>query len=158
VGGLRGIYRRTGDLRGLKGWNTDPAPLARLIAVDLGIIDGDVTQAARAIAEDERHGPIHIAHLLAACEFAAIQVGGSMPVPAPGEPGDLLTSLGRALRDGGLAGARAAAAALDPHDRVRALDLLLGYCLRPLAALGIDLTDDILRRARQLESHRRHPQ
>jgi hypothetical protein len=147
-----------GDLRGLRGYNTDPAPLAGLIAVELGIIDGDVTQAARAIAEDEHDGPIHIAHLIAACEFAAVQVGGSMPVSAPGETGDLLTSLGRALRDGGLAGARAAAAALDPHDRVRALDLLLGYCLRPLTALGIDLTDDILQRARQQDGHRCHPQ
>jgi hypothetical protein len=140
---------RPEDRRGLRVYDVDPAPLARLIAVDLGVIAGDFAEAARAIAEDDRDGPIHIAHLIAACEYAAAQSGGSMPVTAPGASGYSLTDLGRALRDGGLAGAAAAAAALSPNDRARVLDALLDYCLRPLTALGIDLTDDMIQRARQ---------
>jgi hypothetical protein len=138
---------RPEDRRGLVVYDVDPAPLARLIAMDLQIIDGDAMEAARAIAEDDRDGPIHIAHLIAACEYAARQVGGHMPVAAPGSGFGLVADLGRSLRDGGLPGATAAAAAMDHTERARVLDALLDYCLRPITALRIDLTGDMIRNA-----------
>ena len=47
---------RPGNRRGLVVHDVDPAPLARLVAGRLGVIDADPADAARAIAEDERGG------------------------------------------------------------------------------------------------------
>jgi hypothetical protein len=58
-----------------------------------------------------------------------------------------VADLGRSLRDGGLPGATAAAAAMDHTERARVLDALLDYCLRPITALRIDLTGDMIRNA-----------
>lgn len=138
---------RPEDRRGLVVYDVDPAPLARLIATDLQIIDGDASGAVRAVAEDDRDGPIHIAHLIAACEFTARQVDGHMPGAGAGPGFGLLADLGRSLRDGGLPGATAAAAAMDHTERARVLDALLDYCLRPITALRIDLTEDMIRNA-----------
>jgi hypothetical protein len=91
---------RPEDRRGLVVHDVDPAPLARLVAGTLGVIDADPADVARAIAEDERDGPIHIAHLIAACEYGAIRTGGSMGSVASGAAGDPFSDLYRALRSG----------------------------------------------------------
>ena len=38
---------------------------------------------------------------------------------------------------------------MDHYERARVLDALLDYCLRPLTALRIDLTEGMLRQARK---------
>ncbi len=120
------------DRRGLVAHDVDPAPLARLVAVKLGIIEGDLGDAARAIAEDEGDGPVHIAHLLAACQYGAIRTGGSMGFATRGPAGDPFTDLCRALLEGGQAAAAATAKMLSPPDRTAVLEVLLSYLVTPL--------------------------
>jgi hypothetical protein len=137
-----------GDRRGLVAHDVDPAPLARLVAVKLGIIDGDLGEAARAVAEDERDGPIHMAHLLAACQYGAVRTGGSMGFVARGPAGEPFTELCEALLEGGQAAAAAAAKMHSPADRATVLEVLLSYLVTPLAGLTTDLRDDMLQAAR----------
>ena len=137
-----------GDRRGLVAHDVDPAPLARLVAVKLGIIDGDLGDAARVIAEDERIGPVHVAHLLAACQYGAVRTGGSMGFVARGPAGEPFTELCLALLEGGRAAAAAAAKMLSPPDRAVVLEVLLSYLVTPLAGLTTDLHDGMLQAAR----------
>ncbi len=146
---------RPEDRRGLRVNDVDPAPLARLIAAQLGIIDGNFAEAAQAIADDEHDGPIHLAHLVAACEYAAAETGGSMSFITRGQSGDPFSDLVKALREGGLASATAAAKGIDPYDRVRVLDILLRYLLAPITALIIDLRDDMIQPTTPPGDHRR---
>lgn len=138
---------RPEDRRAPHIYDVDPAPLARLVGVALGIIDGDIAGAAEAIATDERDGPIHMAHLAAACQYGADRTGGSIYLITSGAAGDPFTELCGALREGGLAAAAAAAKAISPHDRVAVLEVLLSYLLTPLTGLIIDLHDDMIRPA-----------
>jgi hypothetical protein len=111
----------------------DPAPLARLIGVLLKLIDGDIGEHIAAIADDDQDGPVHIAHLLGACQFAASKAGGTVP-HVPG--------LIAVLHEGGL---KAAVIAIREMDRVRRrgmLDLLLDFWHAPVDGLCDDITDE----------------
>jgi hypothetical protein len=134
-----------------RAYDVDPAPLARMIGVSLQIIDGDLSESMTAIAADDQDGPIHLVHLLAACEYAARQAGGGLPGPGAPRPVDLLTeavsgpglpALTAALRDGGLAAATAVARGMDHDLRYRVLDSLLGYWRAPIDGLLMDITDE----------------
>ncbi len=59
----------------------DLAPLTRLLCAQLGL-DGDIVELMRALVEDDRDGPIHIAHLLGVCEYVARVTGGHVPAGA----------------------------------------------------------------------------
>jgi len=134
-------------------YDVDPAPLARLIGMSLKIIDGDLSESMTAIAADDRDGPIHLVHLLAACEYAARQTGGSLPGPGAPHPvnlshalvhGSALPALTAALRDGGLAAATAAARSMDHDLRYQVLGSLLDYWRAPVYGLTEDITDETL--------------
>lgn len=140
-----------GRRRAPHAYDVDPAPLARLIGVSLQIIDGDLSESMTAIAADDRDGPIHLVHLLAACEYAARRTGGGLPGPGAPRPADLLTeavsggglpALTAALRDGGLAAATAVARGMDQDLRYRVLDSLLSYWRAPVDGLLADITDE----------------
>jgi hypothetical protein len=124
-------------------YDIDPAPLARLIAVGLRVVPGDWGELARQLAEDERDGPIHLVHLLAACEYAARRTGGSLT-----RVGGILGPLAGSLHDGGIKGAVEAAQAMDAVTRAGVLDLLVDHCCRAVIALCIDITDDLIDRQR----------
>ncbi|MEQ7127410.1 hypothetical protein ABN034_23070 [Actinopolymorpha sp. B11F2] len=138
-------------------WDVDPAPLARLLGVALDLCDGDLQQHMHEIAHDDLDGPIHIVHLLAACERAARQTGGSLP--GSGWPygsgvsrflavevsGGALSGLVDELHAGGLAAATKAVRALTPSERVGVLDPLLHYWLAPITGLQIGVTDESVR-------------
>jgi hypothetical protein len=128
--------------------DVDPAPLARLVAVKLGIIDGDLGEAARAIAEDERDGPVHMAHLLAACQYGAVRTGGSIGSVARGPASEPFSDLCRALLKDGQAATATAAKSLSQADRAAVLEVLLSYLVTPLTGLATDLHDDMLRATR----------
>jgi hypothetical protein len=136
---------RPENRRGLRVYDVDPAPLARLVATKLGITGISLAEAARAVADDERDGPIHIAHLAAACEYAAAQTGGSLSFVTGGASGDPFADLCKALHDEGLAGAASAARAISPHDRADVLAVLLSYLVAPFTGLVTDLRDDMIR-------------
>jgi hypothetical protein len=51
---------RPENRRGLRVYDVDPAPLARLVATKLGITGISLAEAARAVADDERDGPISL--------------------------------------------------------------------------------------------------
>jgi hypothetical protein len=129
-------------------YDVDPAPLARLIGVALQIIDAGLSESMTAIATDDRDGPIHLVHLLAACEYAARKTGGGLPGTADpltaAVSGSGLPALTAALRDGGLAAATAVARSMDHDLRYRVLDSLLGYWLAPVDGLRMDITDEWL--------------
>ncbi|MEV4252269.1 hypothetical protein AB0J52_03755 [Spirillospora sp. NPDC049652] len=146
------------DRRIMSMYDIDPAPLARLLATYLGILDGDVTDRMREIADDDRDGPIHMVHLLGACEYAARNTSGGLPSPAtPGVPsptallvaatsGGALPALVNALHQGGFPAATRAARPMDPDTRHHVLDSLLQYWGAPITGLCFDLTDERLRR------------
>lgn len=142
-------------------YDVDPAPLARLIATYTSIITGDLDAAMHAVADDDRDGPIHIVHLLGACEYAGRQYGGGLPtgstplgegsshlVPAA-IAGDILTTLVDALHEGGFPAATAAARNLSHDERYRLLDVLLQYWGAPISGLQLDFEEN---RFRQLKS------
>jgi hypothetical protein len=79
----------------------------------------------------------------------AISTAAGNAGAAPGAGFGPIADLGRGLQDGGFPDATAAAAAMDHTERARVLDALPDYCLRPLTALRIDLTEDILRQVRK---------
>jgi hypothetical protein len=132
----------------------DPAPLASLVAAVIGLRD-DLHECMKAIAEDDENGPIHLIHLLAACEFAARDVGGGLPSDGS-IPGSLTThggfitatvsphvlpSLVRALRKDGLAGATNLARKYSRRERFRALDVLVYFVAAPIIGLQISLNE-----------------
>jgi len=128
-------------------YDVDPAPLARLIGVSLQLIDGDLSEAMTAIAADDQDGPIHLVHLLAACEYAARRPGGGLPGPGAdllteSVSGDGVPVLAAALRDGGLVAATAVARGMDHDLRYLILDSLLSYWRAPIDGLLIDITDE----------------
>jgi hypothetical protein len=138
-------------------YDINPAPLARLLACAMGIGDNELQDCINVIAEDDRDGPIHIVHLLVSCEYAANATGGSMYRPglSAGPAHDLLTLaasgdsipyLVEALRNGGFAGATAAARGMNQATRGFVLDSLLSYWLKPLTGLSIDLTEQQFKR------------
>ena len=116
-------------------YDVDPAPLARLIGILLKLVDGDVGEHIAAVAGDDRDGPIHIAHLLGACQYAAHQAGGSVP---------FIPGLSEAMRDGGLKGATTAIRDMDRETRSAVLDGLLGFWSAAVSGLCIDITDEQL--------------
>jgi hypothetical protein len=140
--------------------DVDPAPLARMIAALLRIGPGKVTDHMRQIADDNRDGPIHLVHLLAACEYAARETGGGMPGPdAPTGnqstrlmtaevSGDGIPRLMAALREGGLAAATAVAREMKPESRYAVLDSLVDYWAAPIIGLQIDITNDHVKHTR----------
>ncbi|MFF5261432.1 hypothetical protein ACFY4C_21015 [Actinomadura viridis] len=141
-----------------KVYDVNPAPLARMLAAALHITGDDVTDRMRELADDERDGPIHLVHLLGACEYAAQQTGGGLPgsgAPA-GTPttlaitetvsGDPITQLVNALRQGGFPAATQKARDLGAENRYRILDVLIHFWMGPITGLCIDLTDAQLRR------------
>ena len=152
---------KLGNRRNSSLYDVDPAPIARLLAVALKLVDGDLRQCMRRIAEDERDGPIHIVHLAAACEYAAMQTGGGLPRPGgpTGSPAsraivmtvspDALPAIVAALREDGLAAATAIARALDVHERTNILDVLLRYAIGPITGLSMDLSDEHFRPTRR---------
>jgi hypothetical protein len=81
-------------------YDVDPAPLSRVLGAILGIASDDLTERMRELANDDRDGPIHIIHLLGACEYAANQTGGGMP-GAAFAPGDFASQLITAAVSGG---------------------------------------------------------
>lgn len=136
----------------------DPAPLASLVAAVIGLRD-DLHECMKAIAEDDKNGPIHLIHLLAACEFAARDVGGGLPSDGS-IPGSLTThggfitasvspyvlpSLVRALRKDGLAAATNLARKYSRRERFRALDVLVHFVAGPIIGLQIDLNEKWIR-------------
>lgn len=138
-------------------YDVDPAPLARVIGTVLGLTEDDLGGRMRELANDDRDGPIHLVHLLGACEHAAQMTGGGMPGPGfpPGDAGSQLKtsavsgaglpSLVQALRDGGFPAATRLARSMDPELRHLVLDSLLHYWMAPITALCMDLTDEKMR-------------
>ncbi|WP_067832903.1 hypothetical protein [Actinomadura kijaniata] len=141
-------------------YDVDPAPLARMIAAYLQLTDESVTEVMREIAGDDRDGPIHIVHLLGACERAAKATGGGLPGAANplghgtaglismAISGEALPALVEALRCGGFPAATGLVRALDSEARYYILDSLIEYWGAPIVGLQIDLTDDKLRRSK----------
>jgi hypothetical protein len=138
-------------------YDVDPAPLARLIAAYLHLNNGDLSAAMGEVAGDDRDGPIHIVHLLAACEHAAMQTGGGMPgssgftgdagtrLISSAVSGEALPALVDALRSGGFPAATQLARSMDSGIRHRVLDSLLQYWGAAIIGLQMDLTDDKFR-------------
>lgn len=141
---------RPADRRSRKTYDLDPAPLDRLLAAAIltGHVDG---KHMHAIADDDRDGPIHIVHLMAACEVAAREVGGGLPgaeritfdlprnaseLIAAEVGGDAFGVLVSELRESGFASATRLARALSPEQRFAILDPLLHYALAPLTDCG----------------------
>jgi hypothetical protein len=122
-------------------YDVDPAPLARLIAVALKAVPGDWGKLVRELAEDDRDGPIHLVHLLAACEYAARRTGGSLT-----RVGGILGPLADALSEGGIKDAVEAAQIMDAETRAGVLDLLTDHCCSAVTGLCIDITDDLIAR------------
>jgi hypothetical protein len=147
--------RRIGSL-----YDVDPAPLAKVLGAILGLTDDNLTERMHELADDDRDGPIHIVHLLGACEYAAIQTGGEMPGAAfaPGDfatqlltstvSGGALPALVGALREGGFPAATKLARQMEAELRFAVLDSLLHYWMAPISGLCIDLTDEKLRKGR----------
>ena len=136
----------------------DPAPLASLVAAVIGLRD-DLHECMKAIAEDDENGPIHLIHLLAACEHAARDVKGGLPsdgsisanltthggiITATVSP-HVLPSLVRALRKDGFAGATNLARKYSRRERFRALDVLVHFVAAPIIGLQIDLPEEWVR-------------
>lgn len=133
----------------------DPAPLSRLVCLELEIIDGNLHQEADAIAADDRDGPIHLVHLLAACEYAAQATGG---LPGPDTPqgphgvkilresgsGEGIPVLAAALRRGGLGAATAEARSMPPELRYHVLRDLLVLWSAPTDGLLTEMTNEKL--------------
>jgi hypothetical protein len=148
------------DRRIKRVYDVDPAPLARVIATYLGLINDDLSGAMRDLANDDKDGPIHLVHLLGACEHAARGTGGGMPgsdgprgdgaarLISASVSGDALPALVDALRAGGYPAATQLARSMDADTRRRVLDSLLQYWGAPIFGLCIDLTDDNLKRTR----------
>jgi hypothetical protein len=146
--------RRRGSLE-----DVDPAPLAAFVAAAIGLRE-DLVECAKVIAKDDRDGPIHLVHLIAACDYAARDVGGSLPTGKSfpelfglGTSGGILTalisetvlpSLVRTLKTQGLGGATDLARKCTQRERFRALDVLAHYVASPILSLEIDLHDAIL--------------
>ncbi len=136
----------------------DPAPLASLVAAVIGLRD-DLHECMKAIAEDDENGPIHLIHLLAACEFSAQDVRGGLPsdgsIPASlTTHGGIITatvspyvlpSLVRALRKEGFVGATNLARSYSRRERFRALDVLVHFVAAPIIGLQIDLPEEWVR-------------
>lgn len=136
------------------GREVDPAPLARLLCAALQI-SGDLGEEMQAIANDNDDGPVHIVHLLAACEYAARATGGHVMQAAGGDRVTqllmLTTSVGqtlplvcKALHDGGYTAATAAVRAMDAGARNNLLDALVHIWTSPIMGLCMDLTEDQL--------------
>lgn len=150
---------RPEDRRVPRTYDVDPAPLAYLIATYLKLVEGDLSTAMRAVADDHRDGPIHIAHLLGACEYTGHQFGGGLPTSSTplGEgsshlmsaalAGDSLATLVDALHEGGFPSAAAAAREMGSDERYRLLDVLLQYWSAPITGLQMDLDKDRFRHA-----------
>lgn len=120
-------------------YDVDPTPLAQLIGVALKLVPRDWGTTARELAADERDGPIHLVHLLAACEYAARCTGGSLT-----RTGGIVGSLAIALRENGIKKAVRAAQAMDAETRAGVLDVLTDHCCRVITGLCIDITDDLI--------------
>jgi hypothetical protein len=109
----------------------------------------------KAIAEDDQDGPIHLVHLLAACQMAAEDVGGSLPfdgsIPAifktksgfivAGVSPVVFPNLVRTLRNEGIASATNLARTYTRRERFRALDVLVHYVAAPTTNLQIGIED-----------------
>jgi hypothetical protein len=145
-------YITDGNTRKL--YRVDPAPLAAFVAAAIGLRD-DLIDCMKAIAEDDQDGPIHLIHLLAACQLAAEGVEGSLPsdgsepeifktrggfIVASVSP-VVLPSLVRALRAEGIASATNLARTYSRRERFRALDVLVHYISAPITGLQIGVDD-----------------
>ena len=104
--------------------DVDPAPLAWMLSVHLGTVQGDPAASMRVLAE----GPdaeVHLARLLGACEYAARQTGGSMTRVVITSGDDPFADAVQALVESGLAAAAAVFRGMDAHDRSRVLDIIM---------------------------------
>jgi hypothetical protein len=117
--------------------DVDPAPLAWLLSVQLGTVQGDLAGSMRVLAE----GPdadVHLARLLGACEYAARKTGGSLArVTYPAGIGSELWDAVRALASGSLGAAAKVFREMSAGDRYQALDAILDYWARPATALAV---------------------
>lgn len=135
----------------------NPEPLARFVATGLHLIPGSRDAIGEAIADDEMDGPIHIVHLLVACERSAQLVGGGLP--RPGSPGNatqaaltimaasghIIPAMASALYDGGPGAAVALVRGWNSETRKLALDALWAYWVLPIAALCEDVPNSVFR-------------
>jgi hypothetical protein len=141
------------DRRRSNMYDVDPTPLAAFVAAAIGLRD-DLLDCMKSIAEDDQDGPIHLVHLVAACDLAARDVGGSLPTATsfPGlfgsGPGGMLTAqispkvlpnIVQVLRREGLAAATVFARQCTRRERYRALDVLVHYVAGPITNLRIDI-------------------
>lgn len=133
----------------------DPTPLARLLCAALQI-SGDLGEEMQVLANDNGDGPIHIVHLLAACESAARATGGHVLEAARHDRvtqmlilttdlGQSLPRVCKALQDGGYRAATAAVRAMESGTRNHLLDVLLHIWSLPIMGVCIDLTEDQVR-------------
>jgi hypothetical protein len=137
----------------------DPAPLVRLMVAAIGD-NSDLLDLMEEVATDERDGPIHIVHLIAACDLAARDVGGGLlangsilGIKSHTVPNimvsqispRLLPELVFTLRRDGLAAATAIARKASPRERFRALDALMMFATGPILKLHLDVHDGIVR-------------
>jgi hypothetical protein len=138
--------------------DVNPAPLARVLAVMLELTGDDLGNRMRELADDDRDGPIHLVHLLAACEYAARMTGGGLPGGPRSGGGDpatmLLTAtvsgqgvpaLVAAMHEGGFPAATRLAREMNAEERRLVLDSLLSYWMAPITALMMDLTINSVR-------------
>lgn len=145
-------YIENGDSR--KFYRVDPTPLADFVAAAIGL-RGDLLECMKTIAEDDQDGPIHLVHLLAACQMAAEDVGGSLPfdgsIPAifKQKSGFIVASVSPVvfpnlvwtLRNEGIASATNLARTYTRRELFRALDVLVHYVAAPTTNLQIGVED-----------------
>lgn len=136
-------------------YGVDPTPLVTFVRAAVG--DEDVGAAMHGIADDEQDGPLHLVHLIAACDRAVRETGGGLPGgPRPVEfnattlllatvSPDGLPGLVHTLHASGFASAVALARHYTPQERLLALDALLLYFTAPITNLRIDLADHLVR-------------
>lgn len=139
--------------------DVDPAPLAAFVAAAIGFRD-DLLECAKVIAKDDEDGPIHLVRLIASCDLAARDVGGSLPtgtsfpeIFGSGTLGGILTAtisptvlpnLVRTLKQEGLVAATTLARQCTARERYRALDVLSHYVADPISSLRADIHDGIV--------------
>lgn len=150
------------DYEAVPGRGVDPAPLARLLDAWSRLSGGgDVAggpapdEASRAVADDVRDGPVHLARLVAAMESSAQATGGSLArvsdTPAVTRVcGGALHHLIEVLHAGGLRSATAVARGLDCRTRLLVLSALRPYWQAPVRALSAPMRDAQQRAPRQL--------